>query len=149
MMPEPLHSYFETRCKLVDQFNREVFEDITNGDGIYDTKCQIEVGQAISVAMSQGAHHSSGHNSRIRPCHLEHVVPHAITIVDSKHYGLMQQPNDLPLSRKRRTRCPLYPDLLAARQLQRLVRPLTISALGVLGLVPTSPATPRTWRIRV
>ena len=74
------------RFKLVDQFNREVFEDITNGDGIYDTKCQIEVGQAISVAMSQGAHHSSGHNSRIRPCHLEHVVPHAITIVDSKHY---------------------------------------------------------------
>jgi hypothetical protein len=45
---------------------------------------------------------------------------------------LARLPNDLPLSRERRTRCSLYLDRPAARRLQRLVR-LPISHMGVLG----------------
>ena len=73
------------RVESRDEIARPGIEDARKGKLVGDAEREIEIGPAVSSAEGQGTDLGPRHNSGVVPSQLQHVIAHAIPLLDCEH----------------------------------------------------------------
>ena len=71
---------------------RPLLEDVVDGRSVVDGEGEVEVGPAVARTVREAADHSGGDHARIGLGHAEHVVAHAVSILDAEHEADARRP---------------------------------------------------------
>ena len=78
----------ELGCDLL----RPLLEDVVDGRGVIDAEREVEVGPAVARTVREAADHGGGDHARIGLGHAEHVVAHAVAVLDAEHGADARRP---------------------------------------------------------
>ena len=78
----------ELGCELM----RPILEDVLDGRGVIDAEREVEVGPAVARTVGEAADHGAGDHTRIGLRHAEHVVAHAVAVLDAEHGADARRP---------------------------------------------------------